>query len=179
MTYRIAPGRQKIISAFQALLRQKAYEDISIVEIAKTAGVSRSTYYRSFKRKEDIVEAYADQLLNEIRGGIMEKYGCELRHIDIRSRFEFLFEFYRPRGSDILSLYSSGFGSLLLDIVNRYAEYALGDMPYSSVEKYKIYFVSGAMYNILLKWLEDGAADEPSLLADTCTRYFLSGIGNI
>ena len=36
------------------LLREKKFEKISIIEIIEHAGVSRNSFYRNFKDKEDI-----------------------------------------------------------------------------------------------------------------------------
>lgn len=41
--------------ALMAILETKSFADISITEITERAGVSRLTFYRNFKSKEDIV----------------------------------------------------------------------------------------------------------------------------
>ena len=44
-----------IYNALIQLMQKKRFEDISITEITKQAGVSRMAYYRNFKSKEDFL----------------------------------------------------------------------------------------------------------------------------
>lgn len=44
-----------IMEAFILLLEEKSFSEITIKEITKKAGVNRSTYYRNFDSKEDII----------------------------------------------------------------------------------------------------------------------------
>ena len=63
--------KECLYTALLLLMEKKPYEDITITEIAKKAGVSRMSYYRLYKSKDDILEQYADEvfrnLLNRIR----------------------------------------------------------------------------------------------------------------
>ena len=44
-----------ILQALFKLMAEYEYEKISVIDIANKAGVSRATFYRNFKRKEDII----------------------------------------------------------------------------------------------------------------------------
>jgi AcrR family transcriptional regulator len=171
-----APARKKIIEAFRGLLRRKSYMDITVTDIINEAGVSRSTYYRNFYKRDEIVDAYCEQLRDEIHIHHEKAYKGNISNADMSEKLSFAFSFYRERRDDIMLLYRNGFGSQLLSVMNKYSEEIFGDMPYSSVEKYKVYFISGAMYNILIKWLETGAAEDPDELANTLEQYFYNGI---
>ncbi len=48
--------RKKIINAAKALIAEKGFENTSIDDIAKKAGVSTGSFYTYFKKKEDVVE---------------------------------------------------------------------------------------------------------------------------
>lgn len=48
--------KQKIMKAAKILISEKGFENISIDEIARAAGVSTGSFYTYFKRKEDVVE---------------------------------------------------------------------------------------------------------------------------
>ena len=56
-------------SALLELMLEKDYAKISIGEIAKKAGVDRSSYYRHFKSKEDIISFFFDMVLKESLDG--------------------------------------------------------------------------------------------------------------
>ncbi len=48
--------KQKIMKAAKILISEKGFENISIDDIVKEAGVSTGSFYTYFKRKEDVVE---------------------------------------------------------------------------------------------------------------------------
>jgi AcrR family transcriptional regulator len=53
---RHARTTQALLSAFVSLLMQKRYEEIQTREVAERADVGRSTFYRHFRSKEDLLE---------------------------------------------------------------------------------------------------------------------------
>lgn len=59
--------REALRLAAERLIAKRGYENVTIEEIARAAGVSRRTYFRYFETKEDVVVAgsdrYADDLL--------------------------------------------------------------------------------------------------------------------
>ena len=61
-----------IAMALIKLMKQKKYEDITITEIADTAGVSRVTYYRNYSSKEEIITYYMDELGYKLKEEISE-----------------------------------------------------------------------------------------------------------
>lgn len=50
--------RHYIVQALFKLMNSYEYEKISVTDIAEKAGVGRATFYRYFKRKEDIIHYY-------------------------------------------------------------------------------------------------------------------------
>ena len=48
--------RKKIVNAAKGLIAEKGFEDTSIDDIVKVAGVSTGSFYTYFKKKEDVVE---------------------------------------------------------------------------------------------------------------------------
>ena len=58
-------------TALLELMNEKDYNKISIGEISKRAGVDRSSYYRHFKSKEDIVSFFFDEILRESLDGFI------------------------------------------------------------------------------------------------------------
>lgn len=64
-------AKSLIVEALFELLQKQSFEKISITAITQKAGVSRLSYYRNFKSKEDIVEQFFDhefrQFLTELK----------------------------------------------------------------------------------------------------------------
>lgn len=47
-----------ITDALLILMKQKNYKDITVTEICEKAGVTRMSFYRSFKTKDDILKKW-------------------------------------------------------------------------------------------------------------------------
>ncbi|MBD5080235.1 MAG: TetR/AcrR family transcriptional regulator [Ruminococcaceae bacterium] len=56
--------RQKLIYAVKKLSETKAYHEMSIDDITRTAGVAKGTFYTYFKRREDIISVIAYENLD-------------------------------------------------------------------------------------------------------------------
>ena len=57
--------RHYIVQALFKLMSEYNYEKISVKDIAEKAGVGRATFYRHFKRKEDIILFYFEHYTKE------------------------------------------------------------------------------------------------------------------
>lgn len=55
-------SEEAIMQALFALMHKKGFPDITMREIAQTAGVSRATLYRHFASPEDIVRRWLREL---------------------------------------------------------------------------------------------------------------------
>ena len=55
-----------IIEAMFLLLKEKPFEEIRICEIAKLAGVNRSTFYRHFHSRQDIARLFYQRLVVDL-----------------------------------------------------------------------------------------------------------------
>ncbi len=53
---RAVETRNKVINAAKKLISEQGFENISVDDIVKEAGVSTGSFYTYFKRKEDVVE---------------------------------------------------------------------------------------------------------------------------
>ena len=62
-----AADRTAVISAALELFHEQGFEATSVDQIAKAAAISRSTFFRQFGGKEDVVFADHEVLLDEVR----------------------------------------------------------------------------------------------------------------
>lgn len=155
--------KKNVEEAFFFLLKKRTFSEITATEIIRTAGIARSSYYRNFHSKEDIIASYMErqrlEVANEISfcGSADDFFDPEKL---VKSLEHFLTQKYY-----FLLLYDNGFGAYLQENENHFAEICLGDMPCNSPERYKIYFMSGALFNMTMKWLRDGAKESPHEMA--------------
>lgn len=169
--------KNQITEGLFTLLRKKSFSEITVTDIVKEANVARASYYRNFQNKEEIIEAAMDSLRDELMADIL--YDDD-EHIfnqeNARAGFEKALTCCLVKKSDLLTLYHNGFGSLIQQTFNRYIMEFAGNMPANSVERYKLYFISGAVTNVLIEWLNEGAKEPPREIAALCVSYFTGGI---
>ncbi|WP_052074821.1 TetR/AcrR family transcriptional regulator [Shewanella mangrovi] len=60
------PVKQRVMREFLNLLKQKDYCDISVSELTKAAEVGRTSFYRIFNRKLDVLMACHEQLFSQL-----------------------------------------------------------------------------------------------------------------
>lgn len=156
--------KRSIEDAFFSLLKNQNFSEITITDLVKKSGVSRTSYYRNFNSKEDIIKEYIQRLRKEIDVALeysANTFGDKLNPQTLTVHISY----YLKEKHNLLLLYDNGFGSLMLDESNRYVEESLGDMPYNSIERYRLYFISGAIFNAMMQWLKTGAKETPGEMA--------------
>ena len=81
--------RHYIVQALFRLMAEYEYDKISVKDIAAKAGVGRATFYRHFKRKEDVILYYFERSAREY---------VSTRHIYPRCREDYVDEVTRILG---------------------------------------------------------------------------------
>ena len=64
--------KEYIFESLMILLKDNPFNKISITGIAKKAGVSRMTYYRYYKNKEDIIRVHINDIFSDVNEYISE-----------------------------------------------------------------------------------------------------------
>lgn len=70
--HQTAEPRTGVVAAALDLFRAQGFDQTSVEQIAKAAGVSRSTFFRQFGGKEDVVFTDHEVLLEELRAFLAE-----------------------------------------------------------------------------------------------------------
>ena len=142
-----------VIKALLELMQKENFKDITITEITEKAKVSRVTFYRHFNTVEDILIKYF-QLTKE-----RYKEQSKLQFIEGERNNDVailqLFLFFKSNLSATKSLISAGLEGELLKFLNDEFE---NNLPVK-LDKYLAYFVSGALYNVLIHWSENDCVD--------------------
>ena len=175
-------ARSAIIEALFSLMESERFSSISVSQITGEAGVARMSYYRNFESKEQVIEAYVDRLHGELIAE-SEASAASAQGVDgllgeqaLVHGFEHSLKRMRVEKRKILALINSGFATTLQRMVDGYLEERLGDMPAKSIERYELYFASGALLNVLVRWLEQGAKEPPEEMAAFCARLLRDGL---
>ena len=174
-------ARSRLIDALFVLMGRMRFSEITVSDLVREAGVARVTYYRNFEAKEDIVEAYMEGLHRDIVResvpfGAAPSVERLLDEDALTTGFARSLALTRGESERILALVHGGFTTTLQHMMDGYLEERLGDMPASSIKRFELYFVSGAMLNVLVQWLEQGAEEEPADLALFVAQLLHSGL---
>ena len=175
-------ARSAIVEALFTLMETERFSSISVLQIVEEAGVARMSYYRNFESKEQVIEAYVDRLHSELIAQ-SEKSAADAQGADglldektLVHGFKHSLERMRVEKRKILALINAGFATTLQRMMDGYLEERLGDMPARSIERYELYFASGALLNVLVNWLEQGAKEPPEEMAAFCASLLRSGL---
>ena len=169
--------KNQITEGLFSLLRKKTFSEITVTDIVKESNVARASYYRNFENKEQIIETAMDSLRDELMSDV--KYDDDeniFNQENARIGFEKALTCCLVKKADLLTLYHNGFGSLIQQTFNRYIMEFAGNMPVNSAKRYKLFFIAGAVTNVLIEWLDEGAKEPPREIAALCVKYFSGGI---
>jgi AcrR family transcriptional regulator len=171
--------RTSIIEALFSLLTQKKFSEITVTDLINNANVARASYYRNFDSKEAIIEEYMDTTYNKlIISNLNEDYEANeiFDYTNMVEGFRRSLTYFLANKSYIIALYDNGFSSLIQETLNRYIEELVGDMSKNSIERFQLYFISGAVFNILIQWLKSGAIESPLEIAKMSANYLINGV---
>lgn len=152
--------RTQVTTALLKLMETQEYQTISISDLAAAAQVSRSSVYRNFAGKDDVLRRHLKKL--------MEEWG---RNFDVASGQDFsgslLRHFYANREFYLL-LYRSG----LSWMIHENMKSACGlkaDMP--PILAYGAASIAGALFGWADEWLSRGMEETPEELEELAKKY--------
>lgn len=158
--------RECIQSALVLLMSEKAFDKITITEIVKRSGVSRTAFYRNFSSKEDVLSDLSEQILGEITALVMKAIHEEDPHQMYCSMFQIVKD--HSRDFDVMlkaGLQRDEYLNVSAYIKKRYAGLDI-------MTRYAILAWWGAIQNMMQVWYRQGMRESSSDMADLCCRLF-------
>ncbi|WP_215701525.1 TetR/AcrR family transcriptional regulator [Clostridium sp. MCC353] len=162
--------KDRLFSALVEFAGQKDWSKLTVTELIKKSGVARASFYRNFKSVEELINYGIDHMAQRYH----EENPFPNEDFHSREAMLYKFRFYKEHANLVLAFHHAKLSTTLLDIITDCEIDACGDMSVGSISKYELYFFSGAFYNVLLCWLENGAKETPESMADA----FLQIINN-
>ncbi len=156
--------KECIFTALLILMEKKPYEEITITDIAKKAGVSRMSYYRLYKSKDDILIQY----FNEVFEDLLER----AKAVGNITRYQFsLMIFQTTKENDRLlkAVLKAKLYELVLKRLTTFCYYLAEhivrmDMK-DSRSDYWVYEEAGRFSLLLVCWIERDLKETPEELA--------------
>ena len=152
--------RESICTAFLEIIMTKDFDDISISEIVRRAGVSRQSFYRNYGSKEDIVleieRVFHTELTRKMKDPAYYK--------NPRLWFLEFFSTLRKNKAAATILYKADLFETTIKKIPLWIE---SDMPALATDlHYSIIGSMGAVNAIAKAWLNDGMKESDEEMAD-------------
>lgn len=158
------------------LFKQKKIEDISVKDICEVSGFSRTTFYRYFRDKNDLISFLFDELVTkEIFNKENKKdfYRQTLIPLEIiRENRSFMKKLLSYQGQNSFrEYYLSGIEDYFREFYkDRY------NAEISWAEEYTITFNSHGIVSIVESWLERDCLESPKEITDIIVKSLSSSI---
>ncbi len=152
--------REYIAQALLILMKDKPYSAISIGEIAQKAGVNRSSYYRHFETREDIIRFYLSSLMDEA----MEQYKKE-KDQAFSHYLQCIFTVMYAHKEELLLLHKNGLSNFLHEGLERYFG-TFAPKRAAAKDQYLFAYRSGGIYSSLILWIDRGMKETPQELTE-------------
>ncbi len=152
-----------IYQALFKLMSEYEYEKISITDITKKAGVGRVTFYRHFKRKEDVIIYYFEHNKNNFVFGQRLYPRCLEDYIKVVSD---VLELFKANKEPLKLIKKARLEYLYLDYLNKHFS-EMFEKEYPESSSYTPYIYSGMLFNVSMAWLGNDCAEKVSDLAET------------
>ena len=135
--------REAICGALFLLLHEKHFDEIRISEIIQRAGVSRSAFYRNFKKKEEILFDFVDDCVWQVLRDLGE---------DIEENWRMIFTNVRAEQDKFIILADAGLGDRFLMLLNQLSDF---DDPAAFQDT----LWRGMIYNCIQSYVRTGFPD--------------------
>lgn len=161
--------KEYIVDAFFILIKNQSFEKISITDIIKKAGVGRATFYRHFKKKEDIIIYYLERNAKAFVFSQHYYPRCKADHIETAKA---VFSMLKDNKQAFQLMRKAHLEYLYLDYLNTAFSTCFGE-NYPDTSNYLPYIYAGMLFNISMAWLDNDCKEPPAVLAETFVNTIL------
>ena len=153
--------RYYIVQALFKLMNQYDFDKISVTDIAEKAGVGRATFYRYFKRKEDVLVYYFDHYSKEF--AFKKRFYPRCKEDYVRTVVE-VFTMFKEHIEPFKLIRKARLEYVYLDYLNK--NFAANfENNYSDVSGLAAYLYAGMLFNVSMAWLDNGCKEPIETLA--------------
>ena len=157
--------RECIEAALILLMKDTDFHSISITDIIRKAGVSRSAYYRNYNSKEDILT----NIFNRAAEAIVDALSIELVSQNMVSSYRILFEKVQEIKDLFTIIRMAGMADEFQMAVNE--KYLKAIDTNSPEAYYRVLSWIGSIFNIIFGWLQRGSPETPEQMAHICSQF--------
>ena len=142
-------------------MNQKSFNDISITELCKKAGVSRMAFYNNYNSKDDLLR----KLISYHSYLLIDTIGSPFREKIDASWYMKMFDYAKENHYNLKTIFDAGFKYEYLATIT---DIVLHDKDISSDIKYLRVMWAGGIINTIIFWLERGMKESVDEIANFC-----------
>lgn len=172
-------SKKEITDALLQLMNASPYDEITVKQIILESHVSRKTFYRNFLSKDDVLDAYIDGVMYQYMKSLEQMGSCQPSVI-----LDIIFSFCMQHQSLLFLLRDNHLMHLLLDKWNTFIPMIHGQLVgdnctmFQSLSPEQVSYVIacnvGAVWNVIMKWIENDTKDKPDDIKTTLLKYINS-----
>ena len=157
--------KESIFTSLMILMEKKNFNDISVTEIAKKAGVSRMAFYRNYNLKEDIIINNLDEFFQEYSNQILSSE--KINNYEIVCLY---FAHFRKHERLMKNLNNSNLTYIILERCTGFLHSLFHDIMFmrscsEEEDRYCIEFLAGGFYKVLIEWAKSGMKESDEDMA--------------
>ncbi len=154
--------KESLAIALIKLMSKKNFKDITITELVRCAGVSRTAFYRNYTEKEDILRELSYKTTEELKKSLdLDKYKNNL-YLWLIDYFNII----KKNANFIQILLKTNYPNITLYDFLDY--YALSYGEYSIDNYYKFLFFTSGLNSITFQWIKNGLKESSEKMASIC-----------
>lgn len=154
--------RESLQGALIYLMRKKSIDQITVTELVKKSGVSRSAFYRNYKCKEDIIKDFASNVLEIIRDSLNNSE-YQNNHYEW---FKFLF-FQIKSNEKLFRLLQKtntiNFEAVISEEIKE---------NFSNLDNYRYLALQTGLEAVIIRWINTGFQESLETMANLCLNMF-------
>ncbi len=149
-----------IFQAFFELLTKQHYDDINVSSVCQKAGVSRMSFYRNFKSKEDLFETSLERILLNLKNSLSSQKPLN-QYVVTREIFATALKYKEVSKSFKNTKHIDMFVDKIAEKLFTFAP----DDKINPTMKYIPIFYFSALIGVLGMWMNNGAVETPEEMA--------------
>lgn len=165
-------SRHYITEALFRLMEDTPYNEITVSDVARKAGVGRATFYRYFSSKEDVLRFFFDRAKSDFASEQVYRPRCKEDYLDIIKR---VLTYIRKNKHRLQLLVKARLEYIYTDYVSSAMNKTFSE------ENENVYLAAGyagMISAITLRWIMSDCTDDESNVLEAFSSIALAGMGD-
>lgn len=157
-------SKNLLVHALLDLMGEVPYNQINITDLSRKADLSRRTFYRHFATVDEVLDYVLVQISEQF-----SKYQTKQKPSDLKAVTYTFFSYWEKHKQFLQILKNNNLLYRLHDkfmIVPNDRKRIVTKSAETPLIEYAVCFTSGAIWDLLIQWLDNGATQTPSEMAE-------------